>query len=71
MNPRAVLFRTVNAEIRDPLLEMSAGARARYVNHVHFHFTTITIRPQRIGDVASFTRGLGYLAEGKYGTVVR
>ncbi|MDA8423597.1 MAG: GTP-binding protein [Nitrospiraceae bacterium] len=72
MNPRAVLFRTKNAAIREPLPDVSAIARRRSVgHHGHFHFNTMTIKPQRIGDLAVLTSGLGHLAQGKYGTVVR
>lgn len=71
MNPHAVLFRTVKAEIREPLPEVSTGARRKGIGHGHLHFGTMTIRPQRISDLAGLTRGLGDLAQGKYGTVVR
>ena len=72
MNPRAVLFRTKNAEIRESLPDVPAHARARGDgHHGHFHFNTMTIRSQRIGDLAVLTSGLGDLAQGKYGTVVR
>jgi G3E family GTPase len=71
LNPRAVLFRTVHAKIREPLPEVPAGARARDVSDAHVHFGTMTVRTQRINNLAVLTRGLGDLAEGKYGTVVR
>lgn len=73
INPRAVLFRTKNAEIQEPLPlpEVSSGARERNLDHGHFHFSTLTIRPQRINDLIVLTRELGELAQGKYGTVVR
>jgi hypothetical protein len=65
------LFRTKNAEIPAPLPEVSTGVRGRGAGQEHFHFGTMTIRPQRIGDLAVLTRGLRDLAKGKYGTVVR
>lgn len=71
MNPHAVLFRTINGEIQGPLPEVSAGARGKGIGRGHLHFGTMTIRPQRINDLAVLTTGLGYLAQGKYGTVVR
>ncbi len=71
INPRAVLFRTKNAEIRESLPDVPAHARARGDGHGHFKFNTMTIRPQKIGDLAVLTSGLGDLAQGKYGTVVR
>jgi G3E family GTPase len=71
INPRAVLFRTKNAEIRESLPDVPAHARARGDGHGHFQFNTMTIRPQRISDLAVLTSGLGDLAQGKYGTVVR
>lgn len=71
INPRAVLFRTKNAEIRESLPDVPAHARARGDGHGHFTFNTMTIRPQKIGDLAVLTSGLGDLAHGKYGTVVR
>ena len=71
INPRAVLFRTKNAEIRESLPDVPAHARARGDGHGHFQFNTMTIRPQRINDLAVLTSWLGDLAQGKYGTVVR
>lgn len=72
MNPRAVLFRTKNAEIREPLPDVSTHARARGIgHHGHFYFSTMTIRPQRIGDLGVLTSVMEDLAQGKYGAVVR
>ena len=71
INPRAVLFRTKNAEIRESLPDALNHARARGGDHEHFHFSTMTIRPQRISDLAVLASELGDLAQGKYGTVVR
>jgi len=71
MNPRAILFRTINADIQGPLPEVSSGARRWGDGHAHFQFGTMTIRPQRIRDLAILTSRLGELAQGKYGNVVR
>jgi G3E family GTPase len=71
MNPRAVLFRTKNAEIGHPLPNVPVSARARNAGHGHVLFGTMTIRPQRIKDLSVLASGLEDLARGKYGTVVR
>ncbi len=71
INPQAVLFRTVNAEIREPLSEISRIAKDRRSRHAHFNFGTLTIRLKKAVDLASFKSRLDELAEGRYGTVVR
>ncbi len=71
INPRAVLFRTTRAEIQKPLPKVPTGLRGRGVGHEHFHFATISIRPQKIADLTLLTSWLRDLAQGKYGTVVR
>jgi G3E family GTPase len=71
INPRAVLFRTVNAEFREPITEISRIARDQRSHHAHFNFSTVAIRLKRAVDFASFNRRLNELVKGKYGTVVR
>jgi G3E family GTPase len=71
INPRAVLFRTVNAEIREPMTGMSRIARDQRSHHIHFNFSTMAIRLKQAVDFASFNKQLNELARGKYGTVVR
>jgi G3E family GTPase len=71
INPRAVLFRTVNAEIREPMTEISRIARDRRCHHAHFNFSTMAFRLMKAVDFASFNELLNELARGKYGTVVR
>jgi G3E family GTPase len=71
INPRAVLFRTVNAEIREPMTEISRIAREQRTHHAHFNFSTMAIRLMKAVDFASFNERLNELARGKYGVVVR
>ena len=71
INPRAVLFRTVNAEIREPMTEIPRIARDQRSHHAHFNFSTMTIRLKKDVDFTSFNKLLNELARGKYGTVVR
>jgi G3E family GTPase len=71
INPRAVLFHTVNAEIREPMSEISRIARDRRSHHAHFNFSTLAIRLKKAVDFASFKSRLDELAQGRYGTVVR
>jgi len=71
INPRAVLFRTVNAEISEPLTEISRSARDQRIHHAHFNFSTVTIRLKKCVNFATFNRRLNELALGKYGNIVR
>ncbi|HTP04340.1 MAG TPA: GTP-binding protein [Nitrospirota bacterium] len=71
INPQAVLFRTVNAEIREPMPEIPHMAREQRSHHAHFNFSTMTVRLGKALDFASFNKRLNELARGKYGTVVR
>ena len=71
INPRAVLIRTVNAEIREPMNEIPHIAKDQTSHHAHFNFSTITFRLKKTVDFASFNNQLNELARGKYGTVVR
>jgi len=71
INPRAVLFRTVNAEIRETMTKIPHMARDQRSHHAHFNFSTMTIKLVKALDFASFNKRLNELARGKYGTVVR
>ncbi len=71
MNPRAVLFRTKNAEILEPLPAASKGVREKSNGQGHVHLGTMTIRPQRVLDLVLFTKDMEDLARGKFGTVAR
>jgi len=71
INPRAVLFRTVNAEIREPVTWVSSTARDQRSHHAHFNFSTMTIKLKDMVDFESFYSRLKELAQGKYGTVAR
>jgi G3E family GTPase len=71
INPRAILFRTVNAEIRESMTEISHIPRDQRSHHAHFNFSTMAIRLKKAVDLASFNERLNELARGKYGTVVR
>ena len=71
INPRAVLFRTVNAEIREPMTEIPRMARDPRSHHAHFNFNTMAIRLEKTVDFDSFNKRFNELARGKYGTIVR
>jgi G3E family GTPase len=71
LNPRAVVFRTVHAELREPLPGASPAARSAGSSHVHFNFSTLSIRLQHGVDFLSFAERMDRLAAGEFGTVVR
>jgi G3E family GTPase len=73
INPRAVLYRTKNALIQEPLLLQDVPAReaGSIASRGHVHFDTITVRPRHSCDLADLANSLSDLARGKYGTVAR
>jgi G3E family GTPase len=70
INPRAVLFRTKNAAVRDPLPGVSR-TREVHATNSHFHFDTVSFRFKPGVEFESFKRLFVDLARGAYGTVVR
>jgi G3E family GTPase len=81
INPRAILFRTVNAGIKAQLPDIShplpsrerAGVRggAQAAKHAHFLFETISIRISGTPAVNIVTSFFDDLATGRYGSVAR
>jgi G3E family GTPase len=71
LNPRAILFRTVRAELSEPLPGVTPVSRSAGHGHVHFDFSTLSIRLHRDVDFLSFTKLLERLAAGEFGNVVR
>jgi G3E family GTPase len=71
INPRAIWFRTVNAEIREPMTEISHISKDQRSHHAHFNFNTMTIRLKKTVNFASFNLQINELARGKSGPVVR
>jgi G3E family GTPase len=70
INPRAVLFRTKNAVVRDPLPDVPRTRKVRATNS-HFHFDTVSFRFKPGVELESFKSLFVDLAQGAYGTVVR
>jgi G3E family GTPase len=71
LNPWAILFRTVHAELHEPLPGAPTADRSTGNSHVHFNFSTLSIRLKHGVDFRSFTERLNRLAAGEFGTVVR
>jgi len=70
INPRAVLFRTVNAKLEVHLPD--ASLRQTIVpSSCHFHFETLSLRIDGVPPVGVITDFFDDLATGKYGKVVR
>lgn len=71
INPRAIMFRTVNAEIRQSLPGPSPLRRDIQTRQAHFHFDTFSVKLRK-GVQFDLLRALvDDLARGTYGTVVR
>jgi G3E family GTPase len=70
INPRAILFRTKNAEIDVPL---PAAPKQRTIvpSSCHFHFETLSIMITGVPSVGIVTSFFDDLATGRYGSVVR
>jgi G3E family GTPase len=71
LNPRAVVFRTVHAELREPLPGAPLASRSMGNSHVHFNFSTLSIRLLQGLDFHSYLKRMDRLAAGECGTVVR
>jgi len=80
INPRAIQFRTVNAEINVPLpythplpSRERAGVRGdvQAVKHVHLHFETLSFKLSDRTDHALMQRLFDDLSKGKFGRVAR
>ena len=79
VNPQAILFRTVNAEVHDsfhPLSQESTLQRAAEKNKrersdAHFHFDTLSYRLKQGLEFEAVKRLFRELPSGRYGTIVR
>jgi G3E family GTPase len=70
INPRAILFRTVNAEVNMPLPE--APIRRTIVSsNCHFHFETLSFKLAEKTKITSIQKLFDGLSKGKFGRVVR
>ena len=70
INPRAIQFRTINAEI--PLALPEAPARREIAHSAcHFHFETHSILISGTPSFAAMAALIGELARGSYGSVAR
>lgn len=70
INPRAILFRTVNARIDTPLPDAPLQRRIVHGNS-HFHFETFSFRLADQIDFAWMQKLFADLSRGKFGHVVR
>lgn len=70
INPRAILFRTVNAEIRVPLPDV-LPRRTIVPGHFHFHFETLSFRIADRTELAFMQKLFDDLSRGKFGHVAR
>jgi len=70
INPRAILFRTLNAVINIPLPEAPLH-RHIHPSACHFHFETISLPIGSGTALSSFTAFFDDLARGRFGSVAR
>jgi len=70
INPRAILFRTVNAKIDVPLPDAPLQ-RTIVPGNCHFHLDTLSVRITSAPAVGVITSFFDDLATGRYGSVVR
>jgi G3E family GTPase len=70
INPRAILFRTVNAEINMPLPDPPLQ-RTIVPNNCHFHFETLSFKLQDKTELALIQKLFDDLSRGKFGRVAR
>lgn len=73
VNPRAMLFRTMNAELRGGMpLSCVSGDRAGVRGGApHFHFETLSFKLNCGAGFARFSAFFNALVKGRYGAVVR
>jgi G3E family GTPase len=71
LNPGAVVFRTVNAVVREPL--PAVAPRERAITHAssHFAFETVSLKLGQTVGYSSFSSLFEDIARGLYGNVVR
>jgi G3E family GTPase len=71
LNPGAVVFRTVNADIRDPLPDVAPKEKGMTHRGSHFGFDTISLKLGKAVDYSLFSTLFKNIANGRYGNVVR
>ncbi|HAM51792.1 MAG TPA: hypothetical protein DCP92_14320 [Nitrospiraceae bacterium] len=71
LNPRAIIFRTVNAAIDGPLPGFSHKRRFFKGRRSHFAFENISLSLSGELELSSFKNFFEALAEGTYGNVIR
>jgi G3E family GTPase len=71
LNPRAVIFRTKNAVIEEPVPNLTSGSRRIPATGQQFHFDTLSFKLKIGAELASLIQLFEDLAMEKYGNVVR
>ncbi|MHB8845539.1 MAG: CobW family GTP-binding protein [Nitrospirota bacterium] len=70
INPRAILFRTVHAEVKVPLPD-AFPQRTIVPSHCHFHFETLSFKIADRVELAFMQKLFDDLSRGKFGHVAR
>lgn len=71
LNPGAVVLRTVNADVREPLPEFSTPTRKEGKEKLHFAFDSVSLKLGEVVGYSFFRNFFEDLAKGLYGEVVR
>ncbi|MEJ2697388.1 MAG: GTP-binding protein [Candidatus Sulfobium sp.] len=73
LNPRAAVFKTVNARLGEPLLsiDVHTGYRSRHKLTDHFHFDTLSLKLENGTGYVKLRGIFDEMARGEYGDVVR
>jgi G3E family GTPase len=70
INPRAILFRTINAKINAPLPD-APRQRSIVPGSCHFHFETLSFKIADKAELALVQKLFGDLSRGRFGQVAR
>ncbi len=71
LNPAAIVFRTVQAQLDGQLPEAPAGRGIVPAGHAHFRFDTVSLKIPAGTRVAAVDKLMSDLAAGRYGAIVR
>jgi len=71
INPRAIVFSTVNAAIPGPLPQVAGGERETNVARSHLQFESMSLRIREAKEYGFYEKFFGDMARGIYGNVVR
>jgi len=71
LNPAAIVFHTVQAQLDGQLPEAPAGRGIVPAGHAHFRFDTVSLKIPAGTRVAAMEKLMNDLAAGRYGVVVR